>query len=104
MWWDALVTTPTHRPLVPDQVASARSANRRLSSPSGQLAKHRDHNQNPPPGLGYQSVCDTWGLAKVVRKIEFKLHTSSIIEIRYSFSPRPSSQLCSLVSHCTSSP
>jgi len=25
------------------------------------------------PRLGYQSVSDTWGLAKVVRKIEFKL-------------------------------
>ena len=29
---------------------------------------------------------------------------SSIIPIRYNFSPRPSSQSCSLVSHCTSSP
>ena len=25
------------------------------------------------PRLGYQSVSDTWGLAKVVRKVEFKL-------------------------------
>ena len=32
------------------------------------------------------------------------LVASSIIAIRYSFSPRPSSQSCSLVSHCTNSP
>ena len=25
------------------------------------------------PRLGYQSVSDTWGLAKVVREVEFKL-------------------------------
>jgi hypothetical protein len=25
------------------------------------------------PRLGYQAVSDTWGLAKVVRKVEFKL-------------------------------
>jgi hypothetical protein len=25
------------------------------------------------PRLGYQSVSDTWGLAKIVRKVEFKL-------------------------------
>src|SRR6266478_372321 len=29
---------------------------------------------------------------------------SSTIAIKYSFSPRPSSQSCSLVSHCTNSP
>jgi hypothetical protein len=29
---------------------------------------------------------------------------SSIMAIRYSFSPRPSNQSCSLVSHCSSSP
>src|ERR1035441_4481911 len=33
-----------------------------------------------------------------------RLGASSIMTIRYSFSPRPSSQSCSLVSHCTSSP
>src|SRR5579864_6712040 len=33
-----------------------------------------------------------------------RLVASSIIAIRYNFSPRPSSQSCSLVSHCTSSP
>ena len=33
-----------------------------------------------------------------------RLVASSIIAIRYSFSPRPSSQSCSLVSHCTNSP
>src|SRR5450759_1032719 len=33
-----------------------------------------------------------------------RLVASSIMAIRYSFSPRPSSQSCSLVSHCTSSP
>lgn len=39
------------------------------------LTKHRHYTQNPPR-LGYQSVSDTWGLAKVVRKVEFKLlHT-----------------------------
>jgi len=33
-----------------------------------------------------------------------RLVASSIMAIKYSFSPRPSSQSCSLVSHCTSSP
>src|SRR5450755_2055325 len=33
-----------------------------------------------------------------------RLVASSIMAIRYSFSPRPSNQSCSLVSHCTSSP
>ena len=33
-----------------------------------------------------------------------RLVASSIIAIKYSFSPRPSSQSCSEVSHCTSSP
>ena len=33
-----------------------------------------------------------------------RLVASSIMAIRYNFSPRPSSQSCSLVSHCTSSP
>ncbi len=33
-----------------------------------------------------------------------RLVASSIMAIRYSFSPRPSSQSWSLVSHCTSSP
>src|SRR5437660_879819 len=33
-----------------------------------------------------------------------RLVASSIIAIRYNFSPRPSSQSCSLVSHCTNSP
>jgi hypothetical protein len=32
------------------------------------------------------------------------LVASSIMWIKYSFSPRPSSQSCSLVSHCTNSP
>jgi hypothetical protein len=34
------------------------------------------------PQLGYQSVSDTWGLAKVVRKVEFKLlHISSFVSL-----------------------
>src|ERR1700733_7401863 len=33
-----------------------------------------------------------------------RLVASSIIAIRYNFSPRPSSHSCTLVSHCTSSP
>src|SRR6202040_2958228 len=33
-----------------------------------------------------------------------RLVASSIMAIRYSWGPRPSSQSCSLVSHCTSSP
>src|SRR5579872_4073744 len=33
-----------------------------------------------------------------------RLVASSILAISYSFSPRPSSQSCSLVSHCTNSP
>src|ERR1039458_9785662 len=33
-----------------------------------------------------------------------RLVASSIMAIKYSFSPRPSSQSCSLVSHCTNSP
>src|SRR6202162_2432972 len=33
-----------------------------------------------------------------------RLVASSIMAIRYNFSPRPSSQSCSLVSHCTNSP
>jgi hypothetical protein len=37
------------------------------------------------PRLGYQSVSDTWGLAKVVRKVEFKLlHHIRPQEIPYS--------------------
>ena len=43
-----------------------------IIGPRSQLLKHRHCTQNPPR-LGYQSVSDTWGLAKVVRKVEFKL-------------------------------
>src|SRR5580704_10264291 len=38
------------------------------------------------------------------KRANSRLVASSIMAIRYSFSPRPSSQSCSLVSHCTSSP
>jgi len=35
------------------------------------LAINLDYTQNSP--IGHQSVSDTWSLAKVVRKVEFKL-------------------------------
>src|ERR1700681_152204 len=38
------------------------------------------------------------------KRANSRLVASSIIAIRYNLSPRPSSQSCSLVSHCTSSP
>jgi len=48
-------------------------------------------SQNPPR-LGYQSVSDTWGLAKVVRKVEFKLlqlnHARFWGRSKPDFSPR----------------
>jgi hypothetical protein len=72
------------------------------SSPSYRFIpahKHRHYTQNPPR-LGYQSVSDTWGLAKVVRKVEFKLlhhirpqeipHSSQTIPARW-MQPAPTS-------------
>src|SRR5450755_2804694 len=40
----------------------------------------------------------------LTKRANNRLVASSIMAIRYSFSPRPSNQSCSLVSHCTSSP
>ena len=51
-----------------------------------------------------QSLVLTWGESCRTKRAVSSLVASSIIWIRYSFSPRPSSQSCSSVSHCTNSP